>query len=100
MTVSVPLTIEGSNYFFSDASDGVQCQHGMAFEINVAHGLGLPPALNQPPPPPYMEPPGPDSAQSPSVTTVGTQPLPSGSSRIGVKLTGGLCGILSLLLLF
>lgn len=30
-----PLTIEGHNYFFSDADDGFQCQQGMPFEIVV-----------------------------------------------------------------
>jgi hypothetical protein len=49
-TIIVPLTIQGPNYFFSDASDGIQCQHGLAFDINVSRGLGLPPSLNQPPP--------------------------------------------------
>lgn len=68
LTIPVPLTIVGPNYFFSDTSDGVQCQHGLAFEIQVQRGIGLPPSLNQPPPPPYNEPPGPDNAQSPTVT--------------------------------
>ncbi|CAJ1815487.1 unnamed protein product [Sphenostylis stenocarpa] len=68
LTIAVPLTIVGPNYFFSDAGDGVQCQRGLAFEIDVQRGLGLPPSLNQPPPPPpYQEPPGPDVAQSPPV---------------------------------
>ncbi|KAL9385561.1 hypothetical protein Peur_022571 [Populus x canadensis] len=53
------------NYFFSDASDGIQCQHGLAFDINVSRSLGLPPSLNQPLPPPYREPPSPDSAYPP-----------------------------------
>uniref|UniRef100_A0A6N2MUK9 C2 domain-containing protein n=1 Tax=Salix viminalis TaxID=40686 RepID=A0A6N2MUK9_SALVM len=64
------------SYFFSDASDGIQCQHGLAFEINVNRGLGLPPSLNQPPPPTYREPPGPDSA-SPPVT------IPAGGEGTG-----------------
>ncbi|PWA70887.1 Cupredoxin [Artemisia annua] len=55
LTVEVPLTIQGPNYFFSSASDGIQCQNGMAFGINVTHGVGLPEYLNQPPPPPYVE---------------------------------------------
>ncbi|GKB59715.1 cucumber peeling cupredoxin-like protein [Tanacetum coccineum] len=55
LTVEIPLTIEGLNYFFSSASDGIQCQNGMAFGINVTHGVGLPPYLSQPPPPPYVE---------------------------------------------
>lgn len=78
-TVAVPLTIEGSNYYFSDADDGTQCQHGMAFEISVSHGLGLPPSLNQPPPPPYQEPPGSD-AQSPPVSITGGSPTGENSA--------------------
>lgn len=50
--VAVPLTTEGAVYFFSDAQDGIQCAKGMRFEIAVERGRGLPPALNQPPPPP------------------------------------------------
>ncbi|KAI8571915.1 hypothetical protein RHMOL_Rhmol01G0157500 [Rhododendron molle] len=67
-TMDVPLTIEGPNYFFSDADDGFQCRQGMAFEIVVNHGLGLPPSLNQPPPPPYMAPPLPSVVGSPPIT--------------------------------
>ncbi|KAK8490776.1 hypothetical protein V6N13_036973 [Hibiscus sabdariffa] len=63
LTIAVPLTIQGINYYFSDGDNGVQCQRGMAFEILVRHGNGLPPSLNQPSPPPYIEPP----AQSPPV---------------------------------
>ncbi|GAB2271628.1 hypothetical protein Dimus_006459 [Dionaea muscipula] len=56
--INVPLTNQGPNYFFSDAGDdGVQCEKGMRFQIQVNHGLGLPPSLNQPPPPPYTPPP-------------------------------------------
>ncbi|XP_062203486.1 early nodulin-like protein 18 [Phragmites australis] len=51
-TLAVPLTFKGENYFFSEADGGVQCQQGMRFEIKVAHGRGLPPALAHPPPPP------------------------------------------------
>ncbi|KAK4269690.1 hypothetical protein QN277_022816 [Acacia crassicarpa] len=80
LAIVVPLTIEGPNYYFSDASYGVQCQSGMAFEINVKHGLGLPPSLNQPPP--YIEPPGPDTAYSSPVTAV---PPPS-NARVNVRL--------------
>lgn len=75
LTVAVPLTIEGANYFFSDASDGVQCENGMAFGINVSHGVGLPPNLNQPPPPPYVEPPS--NADGTPGTVAGN--LPSGA---------------------
>ncbi|XP_061339667.1 early nodulin-like protein 18 [Gastrolobium bilobum] len=77
LTIPVPLTIVGPNYFFSDNDDGVQCQHGLAFEIDVQHGLGLPPSLNQPPPPPYIEPPGPDTAQTPPLILA--QPPNSGA---------------------
>lgn len=52
-SVAVALTVEGPNYYFSDSGDdGIQCSKGMRFEINVEHGLGLPPSLSQPPPPP------------------------------------------------
>ncbi|XP_022734682.1 cucumber peeling cupredoxin-like [Durio zibethinus] len=74
LTIAVPLTVEGTNYYFSDAEDGIQCQRGMAFEIDVSHGNGLPPSLNQPPPPPHVEPPGGDSAQSPPITIAGGSP--------------------------
>ncbi|KAJ6710032.1 BLUE COPPER PROTEIN [Salix koriyanagi] len=71
LVIPVPLTIQGLNYFFSDANDGIQCLHGLAFEINVNRGLGLPPSLNQPPPPQYREPPGPDSASPPLTIPAG-----------------------------
>ncbi|KAG6434445.1 hypothetical protein SASPL_106081 [Salvia splendens] len=76
MTISVALTIEGTQYYFSDANDGEQCQQGMAFEIKVEHGLGLPPSLNQPPPPAYVPPPGPanDEGQSPPAAIASTPP--------------------------
>ena len=51
-TIAVPLVQEGSNYFFSDADGGAQCQKGMRFEIKVEHGQGLPPSLKNPPPAP------------------------------------------------
>ncbi|XP_075487453.1 early nodulin-like protein 18 [Primulina tabacum] len=73
--VEVPLTILGTQYYFSDASDGEQCLKGVAFEINVNRGLGLPPSLNQPPPPPYSPPPAPaDEGQSPPITIVTGSP--------------------------
>lgn len=50
--IAVPLTEDGDNYYFSSAANGVQCQKGMRFHIVVAYGSGLPPELNQPPPPP------------------------------------------------
>lgn len=62
--VAVALTEEGVSYFFSDADDGIQCFQGMRFQISVAHGLGLPPALNQPPPPPYKDPSPPPTSSS------------------------------------
>ncbi|XP_057805710.1 early nodulin-like protein 18 [Salvia miltiorrhiza] len=77
MTIGVALTIEGTQYYFSDADDGEQCQHGMAFEIKVGHGLGLPPSLNQPPPPAYVPPPGEDEGQSPPATVANTPPTSS-----------------------
>ncbi|XP_030535479.1 cucumber peeling cupredoxin-like [Rhodamnia argentea] len=95
LTVAVPLTLEGPNYFFSDADDGVQCQNGMSFEIDVKHGSGLPPSLNQPPPPPYAEPPGPDAANSPPVTVVDAPG--NGGSRGGVNVREAAWGV-SLLL--
>lgn len=84
LTIPVPLTIKGPSYFFSDADDGVQCQRGMAFEIQVNTGLGLPPSLNQPPPPPYATPPDSDSAQSPPVTIPQTKD--NGGLKIGANL--------------
>ncbi|XP_065864138.1 early nodulin-like protein 18 [Euphorbia lathyris] len=83
LTIAVPLVIEGSNYFFSDADDGFQCEHGLAFEIQVNHGLGLPPSLNQPPPPPYKSPPGP---QSPPIT------IPVGSESESETPSNSGCG--------
>ncbi|KAK4269692.1 hypothetical protein QN277_022817 [Acacia crassicarpa] len=97
LAIAVPLTIEGPNYYFSDASDGVQCQNGMAFEINVKHGLGLPPSLNQPPPPPYIEPPGPDTADSPPVTLA--QP-PSNAFTAQANVRQVLCCLCASLLYF
>ncbi|KAL2477926.1 early nodulin-like protein 18 [Forsythia ovata] len=86
LTISVPLTIESAQYYFSDADDGEQCQHGMAFEIKVGHGLGLPPSLNQPPPPPYAPPPVPaDEEQSPPITVV-TTPSNNGGMRDGASI--------------
>lgn len=55
-TLAVPLTRVGPNYYFSDAGDGEQCVKGMKLEITVRQGSGLPPYLNQPPPPPYVDP--------------------------------------------
>ncbi|KAL5718257.1 hypothetical protein ACHQM5_011181 [Ranunculus cassubicifolius] len=68
LTLAVPLTLVGANYFFSSTEDGVQCAHGMKFEINVKQGLGLPPNLNQPPPPAYKAPPPEDSSESTPAT--------------------------------
>ncbi|KAK9051420.1 hypothetical protein SSX86_028047 [Deinandra increscens subsp. villosa] len=99
LTVAVPLTIEGPNYFFSDASDGIQCENGLAFGINVTHGAGLPPYLSQPPPPPYVDPPSnADGSVTPTVTNV-----PSGAGlggdanvRWAVCYALTLCGIFGL----
>ncbi|XP_052136410.1 blue copper protein-like [Oryza glaberrima] len=41
--LTVMLTAEGANYFFSDAGGGEHCRKGMRFELAVARGRGLPP---------------------------------------------------------
>lgn len=94
-TIAVPLVTEGTYYYFSDAGDGQQCQQGMAFAIEVNHGLGLPPILAQPPPPPYMEPP---SQSQPGIVD-GTQPSGNGGFRSGASLAGGLFAFFALLIL-
>ncbi|GAB4861871.1 hypothetical protein Ancab_037126 [Ancistrocladus abbreviatus] len=96
LALSVPLTKEGPNYFFSDADDaGVQCEHGMRFEIQVNHGLGLPPSLNQPPPPAYTPPPvaepppvfeGSGGGQGQSIS--GCSGLSGGGALIGYFVVG------------
>ncbi|MED6132942.1 hypothetical protein PIB30_023489 [Stylosanthes scabra] len=91
LTTSVPLTIVGSNYFFSDEDDGVQCRHGLAFQINVNRGQGLPPSLNQPPPPPYIEPPGPDAADQSPPSTMTVSPT-GGASALRVNALVAVCG--------
>lgn len=96
-TIAVALTIEGPNYYLSDADDGVQCQNGLSFEIDVKHGQGLPPSLNQPPPPPYMEPPSADSPPSPTVAVAGGQPSGNGDSRNAANMRA-VFGVLLLLL--
>ncbi|KAK9273069.1 hypothetical protein L1049_017876 [Liquidambar formosana] len=99
MTVAVPLTSEGPNYYFSDAEDGVQCEQGMAFEIVVSHGQGLPPSLNQPPPPPYAEPPSANTAQAPPVATPVDQQKPNGAVVTGVaNMRVMVCMLLSMLM--
>jgi hypothetical protein len=92
LTVAVPLIVEGTNYYFSDADDSIQCQRGMAFEIQVQHGLGLPPSLNQPPPPPYIEPPGPGSAPPPPITVTPSQ------GNGGFRAAANVRGVFSVLL--
>ncbi|KAI8023638.1 Uclacyanin 1 [Camellia lanceoleosa] len=82
MVIPVPLTSQGTNYFFSGADDTIQCQQGMAFQIFVNHGLGLPPSLNQPPPPPYVEPPTPSDFPSPPGTVVTTNQQTSGGANL------------------
>ncbi|KAM6584937.1 hypothetical protein CsatB_011939 [Cannabis sativa] len=52
LTIEVPLTIQGSTYYFSNTGDKVQCQRGMAFQIQVGNGDGFLPDLNYAPPPP------------------------------------------------
>uniref|UniRef100_A0A0E0MM45 Phytocyanin domain-containing protein n=1 Tax=Oryza punctata TaxID=4537 RepID=A0A0E0MM45_ORYPU len=73
-TIAVPLTVEGANYFFSDAGDGAQCEDGMRFEIKVAHGRGLPPDLAHPPPAPkprVLAPPPDGTSLNPGVAGAG-----------------------------
>lgn len=99
LSVAVPLTHESTNYFFSNADDGVQCQSGMRFQIDVQHGSGLPPSLNQPPPPPYATPPGPGAAESPPGTAVNAPGNSgSGGSGGGAGVRGAAWGGVSLLL--
>ena len=67
VTVAVPLVREGINYFFSGDYDGEQCaKGGQKFEISVAHGQGLPPALKVPPAAPTGDD---DDPESSPVTT-------------------------------
>ncbi|XP_040385597.1 early nodulin-55-2-like [Oryza brachyantha] len=73
-TIAVPLTVEGANYFFSDADEGAQCEQGMRFEIKVAHGRGLPPDLANPPPAPkprVLAPPPAGTSMNPAVAGAG-----------------------------
>ncbi|KAL6565912.1 hypothetical protein OROHE_004967 [Orobanche hederae] len=93
--VSVPLTIEGSQYYFSDAEDGEQCHNGMAFGIKVNHGTGLPSSLNQPPPPAYVPPPAsPEEGQLPPVTVVAGPP--NGGVKSSANFFGLVLGVLVL----
>ncbi|KAL3615609.1 hypothetical protein CASFOL_041270 [Castilleja foliolosa] len=87
-TISVPLTIEGTQYYFSGAEDGEQCENGMGFEIKVSRGLGLPPSLNQPPPPAYVPPPGPAEEEGPSPPIMVVGSLPNGGVRVSASLLG------------
>lgn len=85
LVVAVPLTTEGSQYFFSEADDGLQCQNGMGFQIKVGHGSGLPPSLNQPPPPPYVEPPSTvEEGQTPPITIVASPPSSGMRNIVGL----------------
>ncbi|XP_062090172.1 early nodulin-like protein 18 [Humulus lupulus] len=52
LTIEVPLAVKGSIYYFSNTGGKVQCQRGMAFEIQVVNGNGFLPDLNYAPPPP------------------------------------------------
>lgn len=101
-TIAVPLTVEGANYFFSEAGDGAQCEEGMRFEIKVAHGRGLPPDLAHPPPPPkprVLAPPPDGTSMSPGVAGAGAGAAgdltegKSGGSRAGVGLLGVAAGV-------
>lgn len=93
-TISIPLTKEGAQYYFSSAEDGEQCQEGMAFQINVIHGLGLPPSLNQPPPPAYTPPPiQAGLSDSPPILVV-----PAGEDNGGVGIRASFCWLVLVLL--
>ncbi|KQJ86800.1 blue copper protein [Brachypodium distachyon] len=92
--IAVPLIYEGANYFFSEADGGAQCQQGMRFQIKVAHGRGLPPALAHPPPPPskgrVLAPPPAGSAFSQGVVGAGAGAATSGDYTDG-KNNGAGC---------
>jgi hypothetical protein len=90
--IAVQLTYEGPGYYFSGASDGIQCLNGMGFGISVQHGLGLPDSLRQPPPPPYAEPPSSDD-DGPG-TTINNEPVGNGGFVIGANVRRVLCVIL------
>ncbi|KAK9095421.1 hypothetical protein Scep_026890 [Stephania cephalantha] len=81
--LAVPLTVAGTNYFFSNAESGERCRQGMAFKITVEKGQGLPPSLNRPPPPPYAAP------ASPSVGLGGGGPNSTGQQERFFRANGG-----------
>ncbi|KAK6142873.1 hypothetical protein DH2020_023221 [Rehmannia glutinosa] len=65
----------GTQYYFSqDADDGGQCQHGMAFEIKVSHGLGLPEPQPTASSSLCSSPAAADEGQSPPITVVTSPP--------------------------
>lgn len=86
LTIEVPLTFEGANYYFSGANDGIQCKHGMAFNITVVRGEGLPPYLNQPPPPPYVNPSPPPSESTEQPSPVGNDVGMTSDANVRVVL--------------
>lgn len=97
--VAVALTLEGNQYFFSEADDGFQCQQGMAFGIKVSHGSGLPPSLNQPPPPPYVEPPSTvEEGQTPPVTILTSPPGSSSGMKNSIGIVVAMMAILAMYL--
>lgn len=98
MVITVALVNEGPGYYFSSASDGIQCLNGMAFEISVQHGLGLPSNLNQPPPPPYAEPPSEEDSPSPPITVDGNQ-FGTGGVSSGANACWGLVVLFGVALL-
>ncbi|KAL6623171.1 hypothetical protein ACP70R_033050 [Stipagrostis hirtigluma subsp. patula] len=83
LTVAVPLTEEGTNYFFSNGDDGAQCQQGMRFEIKVEHGRGLPPSLKNPPPAPKERVLAPPPAGTAFSGTGGVEPGDGEADRTG-----------------
>lgn len=94
-TVWVPLTREGSNYFFSGDYDGWQCANAsQKFQINVTYGQGLPPSLSVPP----AAPPPPTTNTPPTLTPTNTVSTSDAVAKInGLFLALTLTLMLSLL---
>ncbi|KAK1319740.1 hypothetical protein QJS10_CPB04g00237 [Acorus calamus] len=82
VTVTVPLKVEGTTFYFSDAGEGMQCFKGLRFSIVVGHGRGLPSDLNRPPPPPYRKASPPQTAAD-ATTSQGERFYNGGEGRRG-----------------
>ncbi|KAL6643497.1 hypothetical protein ACP70R_018263 [Stipagrostis hirtigluma subsp. patula] len=83
LIVAVPLTEEGTNYFFSNSDDDAQSQQRMRFEIKVEHGRGLPPSLKNPPPAPKERVLAPPPARTAFSSTEGVEPGDGEADRTG-----------------